>query len=836
MTNKDVILIPPTFPSSFLGISVTIPDSSIEDFRLAASSTTTAAPATKLFTLRPRYPHRGGANSGALPSLDPLQDRDITHDTVYDMSEGDQDHANESESKHEVSCVIPIEREEVGAEKSHSIVSDDTASLNKSDHESDSEESVCHDDDLSDLEYDDPDHDPSVLQSDRPLIRIDLRRLAGFVPATKDEYRRLDEQVRQTLFGGSAEPEALDAEEGSWEMVASDSDDPSDSPAPSNSVGLLVDKDSCDGSGCSDSTSSLVMVQTNNETETLVACDSSNHMGPSAEESDVHEITEPSNDPVRPLDFHLQQARIFDERVEQMFTHGVAYHSSILATQEEELEHPTTGLAEEDTVNEPMQLRYVHVEYPEYLCVSPSLRSSQADTATLAADCDVEEFLLILTKDLWQAQIRRHRIHVVDRILQHLAHRCNRSLVWKAMFRQGFLSLVRQEERQRRSRSRASELHHWRTEKRTAELQRLYLIRETIHHRCAMAAQRRDDLLEHREELVKREIRIRRLAATDSIGLVPDDDFDTQEAPALGMEAFDFNSTVFAFPDEPLLGPGESLIAGYSDNEDDGYSAYKPSSDSDDDSESEIHDCNGSTIVSTGSSGLHGEGEGVVTGRDKMAQQRKLWRQRRQERILAAKEAEYRSALAEAQSAEMIVRNRLTTVELRRALAMSAALDARLNKVDEILEQLQEEEWQDEEDGIEPVARVEEAAPSEQEFSLLDEILATVLGSFPSPSTESEASHYRTLRDEHVQIVKEWKEFFGCVPYRERASTTAESKRNSPLNQSFDRLDHPDTAGNATKCWDDSSDSEPELPQVGSSGTRNDASCNRTGLRPGGRV
>ena len=78
----------------------------------------------------------------------------------------------------------------------------------------------------------------------------------------------------------------------------------------------------------------------------------------------------------------------------------------------------------------------------------------------------------------------------------------------------------------------------------------------------------------------------------------------------------------------------------------------------------------------------------------------------------------------------------LTSSEMRLCMALCSSLETKLSQVDDLLESLQEEEWQDEEEGIiKPVVTSRSGA---NQASLLDQILAMILGSTASPMDGSE--------------------------------------------------------------------------------------------------
>ena len=136
------------------------------------------------------------------------------------------------------------------------------------------------------------------------------------------------------------------------------------------------------------------------------------------------------------------------------------------------------------------------------------------------------------------------------------------------------------------------------------------------------------------------------------------------------------------------------------------------------------------------------------------------------------------------------IREMLTTNDERLAEATLLKLEERLKNVDDLLESLQEEEWADDEEGDDDYddegdyRRGDEGFKDRGEMlsidppravifsSLLDQILAMILGALPKEIRCSslqepdytDADHYRYIKEEHESIVKEWIEIFGRLP------------------------------------------------------------------------
>ena len=132
----------------------------------------------------------------------------------------------------------------------------------------------------------------------------------------------------------------------------------------------------------------------------------------------------------------------------------------------------------------------------------------------------------------------------------------------------------------------------------------------------------------------------------------------------------------------------------------------------------------------------------------------------------------------------------LTTNDERLAEATLLKLEERLKNIDDLLESLQEEEWADDEEGDDDYDDEGDYRRGDEDFkdrgemlsidppravifsSLLDQILAMVLGALPKEircsslqePDNTDADHYMYIKEEHESIVKEWIEIFGRLP------------------------------------------------------------------------
>ena len=112
----------------------------------------------------------------------------------------------------------------------------------------------------------------------------------------------------------------------------------------------------------------------------------------------------------------------------------------------------------------------------------------------------------------------------------------------------------------------------------------------------------------------------------------------------------------------------------------------------------------------------------------------------------------------ETENKAALLREQFTTDELRKAAAKSTAMEQHMEKVDAILESLQDEEWAEEEGlGDEVVEQFDERT------SVLHPILAMILFSLDFQPADP-IKHNQQLKLEHYTITRDWKKHFGQLP------------------------------------------------------------------------
>jgi hypothetical protein len=248
-------------------------------------------------------------------------------------------------------------------------------------------------------------------------------------------------------------------------------------------------------------------------------------------------------------------------------------------------------------------------------------------------------------------------------------------------------------------------------------------------------------------------------------------------------------------------------------------------------------------------------------------QRRKKKREKARRRKKEEEKAkEQRAKQQELKRLEEETRMKFTSQELILAQTMRNALSEKLEKIEELLDSLQDEVWQAEEEA-------EQESPSEndksndkgEQFSLLDQVLAMILGATPMSDEKSPAEHFQFMQKEHQSIVQAWKAHFGRLPPPATNSTSHSDKEipERPLSSKEHRqllgiTDNDCDDWDAVENWDSildetnknkkitTSGSAPSVPSqstIATPGLQNKthikvetAPPKLVGLRPGGRA
>ena len=506
---------------------------------------------------------------------------------------------------------------------------------------------------------------------------------------------------------------------------------------------------------------------------------------------------------------HESLSQHFETHVTQLFETQMAHHGDTTRT----------------AMNDANDLSKTIIEYPEFLCRS-----------------DTDPPSVMVTARQWKRLLKPHKISVVHKLLQHLKD-CNRPLSWKIDMYEELSLLVKREEEYRQSQLEESQLVFWKTQRRKQQLDQLYQVRESFDHQLDAATEKLEVLEQECDVATAKELQRLRLS-----GKVE------SSAGAGGLAALDFDTSIFSFGTER----GEqSLTSQIRD-------------DMEDESGNENSECNDSDYDSTSQSD-NNEATGdaslpAVDAKERSKARQKAALKTRRRRLESQQEAAKELArIEQAYEEEERVRESCTTPELRMAQGTVKSLEERMQQVDDLLESLQEEEWADEEEGIlqtraestasgSHVSSSNPATARSTELSLLDSILAMILGSLPQSVDTSTADHYKFIRKEHQDVVSEWKEYFGRLPpsppvegvntadTTTTAVTVTDERMKPPRLSESDNPERPPTvdelktsfgiADNTNLDWDDSDDDEEANPSSLPPRSKKVS----VGLRPGGKA
>ena len=192
------------------------------------------------------------------------------------------------------------------------------------------------------------------------------------------------------------------------------------------------------------------------------------------------------------------------------------------------------------------------------------------------------------------------------------------------------------------------------------------------------------------------------------------------------------------------------------------------------------------------------------------------------------------------------INNSCIKTDERIAEANVKSLVSQLEKVDELLETLQEEVWADEEEKQvnDHENKFNHSKKETHQFSLLDQILAMVLLTLPNIDNLPQDAFLRYKQTKHDEIIKGWVSQFGFLP------TAIASEETKDLNA--ERLEHSDEENISSALnemvitdndssgvddWEELADEKFEMKSknevIGNCPTKRDQ---RFSLRPGGGI
>ncbi len=360
----------------------------------------------------------------------------------------------------------------------------------------------------------------------------------------------------------------------------------------------------------------------------------------------------------------------------------------------------------------------------------------------------------------------------------------------------------------------------WIQEQRTAKLEQLYQVRETLVHRKEVAQEDFQKLELSKDTAIRRDMllydhtqkRNQRNGGNSSLFGGTDLNFP-EEFELMGLmpkdsqlyEEEDWGGTLD--DDDDFDYYQSDYSDGYSDDEDDGdLSGFSGDEEcerddhNDDDDEprtintlanGEGDDENPSPPPNTmlASPDIVDETTMATTSvprpflrRNKARRKKKARAQKKRELAEAAK----KEAAHKRKEHEILANQKHTSNELVLAQTLLKALDQKVQDVEELLENLQEEEWaaQEEQETEKQEKNVVDNNQSD-DLSLLDQVLAMILGGLPmEPGNKDKQAHFQFVKDEHEFIVTGWKDYFGRLPQKYIPGTSSEEQEQDETSLS----------------------------------------------------
>lgn len=411
-------------------------------------------------------------------------------------------------------------------------------------------------------------------------------------------------------------------------------------------------------------------------------------------------------------------------------------------------------------------LNHAFVPYPEFMKLSQSDENGESK--------------IMATSKIWKRIIHPHGIPVVDKLLDLLS-KCSRDLMWKHDMSMEIRRIAKEERRWQEEKIRKKELKIWRTQTRPDELEKLYDVREAFILKLETVRKKYDGYVKEREERVQKEL-LRRKENGVGTGGIAGLDWD-------GKVTFAFDDDV-----EEII---QKILREKQENEDDvspsGQTTDHSPSDESEDQYDDGYECDegdheiSDVEIDDEKSPQH-HSDGILPERNRNNTSRKSRKaksasKRMQKKLQAEKEnakaAELRAKIELAHKEEQQVRDMCISTDEKLAMVMVNNLEERLERVDNLLDSLQMDAWNDEEEGLLEHNESDsdcddENTPNAGEMNLLDNILAMVLGAMP-PKQSNTQDHFTSLKNEHKSIVQEWQQTFGRVPKLKREKQQHES-------------------------------------------------------------
>ena len=357
----------------------------------------------------------------------------------------------------------------------------------------------------------------------------------------------------------------------------------------------------------------------------------------------------------------------------------------------------------------------------------------------------------------------------------------------------------------------------WVREQRTAKLEQLYQVRETLVHRTEGAKFDFDKLVVAKDNAIRRDMlqydyNLKRKKRGEGSSLLGGGELSfPEEFELMGLlpkdsqlyEEEDWGGTLD--DDDDFDYYNSDYSDEYSDDDDDGYgsdsdrSGFSGDKEGGDDHEQrdplppiapKSDDSPSNPIATANTESISPDDDNINdsdTALDGIGKEapaavvpKPFWnrnRQRRKKKARARKkkelaETQRHEEIAKRNQHEAFLKDQHTTNELVLAQTLLEALEKKVKDVEELLENLQEEEWAAEEEAEqqqeEQAQNIHNNTTTDKNatgMSLLDQILAMILGALPMEAgTKDRERHFRYVKEEHEFIVNGWKDYFGRLP------------------------------------------------------------------------
>lgn len=512
----------------------------------------------------------------------------------------------------------------------------------------------------------------------------------------------------------------------------------------------------------------------------------------------------------------------FVERSTSLFESGSAIHASIqnynnddddkhekkkavidLLNEYDTENHQTNLLNTKKTDNKDdcneILLRYCIIPYPEFIFYNNKNNNNDNNKA------ENENDSVISVEQAWKTLLKKSSptstssppvIHKIMNLLKDTS----RSLIWKYEMCLELSRIQKEEFHRKTKREQRKALKQWKQITRPNQLEQLYNVRETFELQKEKAHERLLDFEYERDVKVKEQMRLYYKQNNKNNVMNNQEDVDDVMLEmgdgkliqsSANITSLDNDDDIFQYASSDQ-NDDDYLHQDMSDEDSEYHESFGESTDNDDDDsiDSFINQTNTETqsqtkdqshvLIPTLPSTTHSKAR-LQRRKLKLKKKRKLqlFQQKQQQKQFLREQAKQHKIKLEEQN---------TSTQMKMAQMIHFTLSTKLNKIDELLESLQEEEWEDEEQKeiqelkrkmkMDTIDDDDENTTSssddedDEEFSLLDAILAMILGGLPRKASFTQQDHFQMIQQTHYEIIEEWKETFGKLPRNPTTSAT----------------------------------------------------------------